>query len=332
MWNAITDVPGIAVGHWTDLLAATGCTVVLCEDGAIAGVDVRGSAPGTRETDLLRPLNLVRQVHAVVLAGGSAFGLDAAGGVMRYLEERGEGFRVRRWRVPIVAGAVLMDLMVGDGTVRPGQDEGYQACVNASRGPVPMGSVGAGTGATLGKVLGRKGIVKGGIGSASQRLGDGTVVGAIVALNAFGEIVDSATGATVAGPRKADGTGFASTMERLRSGRGPRPVSGESTTIGVVAASAALTKEGANKVAQMAQDGLAQAIRPAHTMGDGDVLFAMATGRGADGKPLRGRRQADVTAIGAVAADVVARAIVAAAREAESLAGVPAVRDLGYEN
>ena len=330
MRNAITDVPGITVGHWTDLRSATGCTVILCEDGAVAGVDVRGSAPGTRETDLMRPVNLVREVHAVVLAGGSAYGLDAAGGVMRYLEERKKGFRVRRWRVPIVGAAVLMDLALGRGDVRPDAEAGYQACMDASDGPVAEGNAGAGCGATLGKALGRKGAVKGGLGTSSERLEDGTLVGAIVAVNAFGEVVDHVTGKTVAGPRNEDGTGFASTLERLRAGRSPRSVAGENTTIGVVATSASLTKEGANKVAQMAQDGLALAIRPAHTMGDGDVLFALATGRSADGRRSRGRRRVDVTAIGAVAAEVVARAVVSAVKKAESLAGVPAVRDLAY--
>ena len=320
MWNAITDVPGIAVGHWSDTSAATGCTVVLCGDGAVGGVDVRGSAPGTRETDLLRPVNLVQQVHAVLLTGGSAFGLDAAGGVMRWLEERRIGFRAGRARVPIVPAAVLFDLGIGKRTVRPGPDEGYAACEAATRGRVAQGSVGAGTGATLGKVLGAKRAVKGGLGTASVRLKNGTVVGAIVAVNAFGEVVDPATGEIVAGARKKNGLGFANTVEVLKSGRGRKPGPGQNTTIGVVATNATFTKEGANKVAQMAQDGLAMAIRPAHTMGDGDVVFAIATGQR--------RRRADVTAIGAVAAEVMARAIVNAVTGAKSLAGVPAVRDL----
>lgn len=320
MWNAITDVPGIAVGHWSDLRAATGCTVVLCEEGAVAGVDVRGSAPGTRETDLMRPVNLVREAHAIVLSGGSAFGLDAAGGVMRFLEERGRGFRVRRWRVPIVGAAVLMDLAIGNGRVRPGAGEGYQACVEATTGAVSEGSVGAGTGATVGKALGPKAIVKGGLGTASASLEDGTIVGAIVAVNAFGEVVEHTTGQLVAGPRRRDGPGFASTLEALRKGKAKRPLAGENTTIGVVATNARLTKEQANKLAQMAQDGLAMALRPAHAMGDGDVVFALAMGAV--------RARANVTALGAVAADVMARAIVRGVREAESLAGMPAVRDL----
>jgi len=321
MWDAITDVPGIAVGHWTDRRAATGCTVVLCEKGAVCGVDVRGSAPGTRETELMRPGMLVREAHAIVLAGGSAFGLDASGGAMRYLEERGKGFQVRRWRVPVVGSAVIFDLMVGRGDVRPGPEEGYQACQSAASGPVAQGSVGAGTGATVGKALGLKSAVKGGIGTASERLADGTVVGAIVAVNAFGDIVDYATGEVIAGPRRPDKSGFVSTLGRLSAGRKPRSSGGESTTIGVVATSARLDKEGANKVAQMAHDGLALAVRPAHTMGDGDTIFALATGR-------RRLGRGGVTAIGAIAARVVARAIASGVREAGSLAGVPAARDL----
>lgn len=321
-WDAITDVPGIAVGHWTDRRAATGCTVVLCEDGAVAGVDVRGSAPGTRETELMRPVMLVQQAHAVLLSGGSAFGLDAAGGVMRYLAERRKGFRMGRWRVPIVGAAVLFDLTVGDGRVRPGPQQGYEACRAAACGPVPQGSAGAGAGATVGKALGPKGAVKGGIGSASQRLGDGAIVGAIVAVNAIGEIVDPATGSVVAGPRRRGKRGFASSIELMSKGRRSKAAGGQNTTIGVVATSARLTKEEVNKVAQMAQDGLALAIRPAHTMADGDVVFALATGA------TRGRRRPSVTAIGAVAAQVMARAIVKAVREAESLAGVPAARDI----
>ena len=323
MWNAITDVAGIAVGHWTDRQAATGCTVVLCEEGAVAGVDVRGSAPGTRETDLMRPMNLVQQAHAIVLSGGSAFGLEAAGGVMRFLEERGKGFRIRRWRVPIVGGAVLMDLAVGNGRVRPGSDEGYAACLNAGQGPVAQGTVGAGTGATVGKALGRKSVVKGGLGTASARLEDGTVVGAVVAVNAFGEVVEPSTGRVVAGPRTADGSGFGSTIETLKKGKAKKPVPGDNTTIGVVATNARLTKEQANKMAQMAQDGLAMAIRPAHTMGDGDVVFALATGQA-----LESRRRPNVTALGAIAAETLAKAIIQSVTEAESVAGVPAVRDL----
>ena len=314
-------MPGLRVGHWTDKRAATGCTVVLCERGAVGGVDVRGAAPGTRETDLMRPMNLVQKVHAIVLTGGSAFGLDSAGGVMRYLEGRGKGFPVRNWRVPIVGAAVLMDLNTGDGSVRPGAEEGFAACRVANAGGVEEGCVGAGTGATVAKALGNEHAIKGGLGTWSETMDDGTVIGAVVAVNAFGEIVDPTTGEVVAGPRGPEG-GFVSTVERLRRGRARRATPGANTTIGVVATNARLNKEQANKLAQMAQDGLAMAIRPAHGMGDGDVIFALATG-------LRAPKTApDVTALGALAAQAMSRAIVRAVQEAESLAGVPAVRDL----
>ncbi len=319
--RAITDVPGLMVGHWTDRRAATGCTVVLCERGAVGGVDVRGAAPGTRETDLMRPVNLVQKVHAIVLTGGSAFGLDSAGGVMRYLESRGKGFPVRNWRVPIVGAAVLMDLNTGDGSVRPGPEEGYAACRAANAEGVEEGSVGAGTGATVAKALGSDHSIKGGLGTWSETMDDGTVVGAVVAVNAFGEIVDPSTSQVVAGPRGEEG-GFVSTVDRLRRGRARRATPGANTTIGVVATNARLNKEQANKLAQMAQDGLAMAIRPAHGMGDGDVVFAMATGLKAP------RTVPDVTALGALAAQAMSRAIVRAVQQAESLAGVPAVRDL----
>ena len=307
--DAITDVPGVLVGHDTDLVGATGLTVVLCAAGAVGGVDVRGSAPGTRETDLLRPTSLVQEVHAVLLTGGSAFGLAAADGVMRYLEERGVGFAAGPVRVPIVPAAVLFDLGVGSSSARPDAEAGYRACL-AAGGRVAEGSVGAGTGATVGKALGPAGAAKGGIGTASARLSDGTVVGAIVAVNALGDVYDPDTGRRVAGSRMV-GSG----AER----GGPWT----NTTIGVVATSARLTKEGANKVAQMAQDGLARAIRPAHTMFDGDALFVLATG--ADETPST---PALVSAVGALAADVVSRAIVRAVERATSLAGIPSASDL----
>jgi len=320
--RAITDVTGIRVGHWTDRKAITGCTVVLCERGATSGVDVRGSAPGTRETDLMRPVNLVQKVHAIVLSGGSAFGLDSAGGVMRYLEGRHRGFPVRNWRIPIVGAGVIMDLNIGDGSVRPGPAEGYEACRLASHLGVEEGCVGAGTGAVVAKALGMAHAVKGGIGTWSERMDDGTVVGAIAAVNAFGEVVEPATGTVVAGPRGEGGDGFVSTVERLRHGRAQRAVAGANTTIGVVATNARLTKEQTNKLAQMAQDGLAMALRPAHGMGDGDVAFALATGQCAP------RTVPDVTALGALAAQAMAVAIVRGVQAAESLGGVLAVRDV----
>ncbi|MBI2886920.1 MAG: P1 family peptidase [Chloroflexi bacterium] len=319
-YDAITDVPGLRVGHHTDRAAATGCTVVLCESGAVGGVVVRGAAPGTRETDLLRPGNLVEHAHAVLLSGGSAFGLDAASGVMRYLEARGVGFQTRVARVPIVPAAILFDLGIGDPAVRPDAQAGYLACLAAEGGPVAQGSVGAGTGATVGKCLGMERATKGGIGTASATLADGTVVAALVAVNAVGEVVDPESGRILAGARAADGKGFVRTLEVLRSRVQPVEEPATNTTIGVVATNASLTKEQANRLAEMADYGLALAIRPSHTMGDGDVLFALATGSTASTPPL--------TALGAVAAEVVARAILRAVLHAESLAGVPSAREL----
>ena len=322
MYNALTDIPGIRVGHYTDARAATGCTVVLCEAGAVGGVDISGSAPGTRETDLLRPGNLVQQVHAVLLSGGSAFGLDAAGGVMRYLEERGVGYEMRAARVPIVPAAILYDLGIGDPAVRPGPQEGYLACQAATDGPVAEGSVGAGTGATVGKALGMDFATKGGLGTASTVLPDGTIIAALVAVNAAGDVVDPDTGEVLAGPRSADGRGFLRTLDILKARTQPQPVPAapSNTTLGVVATNAVLTKEQTNKLAQMADDGYARAIRPSHTMGDGDLVFALATGS----KP----GDVQLTTLGAVAAEVMALAIIRAVTQAERLAGVPAARDV----
>lgn len=323
MHNAITDVEGIEVGHWTDSEAATGCTVILCRQGAVGGVDVRGSAPGTRETDLLRPVNLVQQAHAVVLSGGSAYGLDAASGVMRWLEERCIGFNVGVGVVPIVACAVLFDLDIGRPDIRPGSEAGYTACQAATDGPVTEGCVGAGTGARVGNLLGPLSRTKSGIGTASRRIAGNVTVGAIVAVNAFGDIVDPATGQIIAGARNPKGSGFLNTVKRLHGDLSQAmPAFSSNTTLAVVATDAVLSKEGANKMAQMAHDGLARAIRPIHTMLDGDTVFALATGR-------RSQAPADLTAIGAVAAEVLAEAVVRAARQASSLSGVPAARDLG---
>lgn len=323
MHNAITDVEGIEVGHWTNLEAATGCTVVLCRQGAVAGVDVRGSAPGTRETDLLRPVNLVQQAHAVVLAGGSAYGLDAASGVMCWLEEQGIGFNVGVGVVPIVASAVLFDLTIGRPDVRPGSEAGYAACQAASNGPVTEGCVGAGTGATVGKLLGPLYATKSGVGTAARRIAGEVTVGALVAVNAFGDVVDPMTGKVIAGPRDPQGKGFVNTIERLHADLSQTMLGFPSnSTLAVVATDAVLSKEGANKMAQMAHDGLAQAIRPIHTMMDGDTVFALATGR-------RVEASVDVSVVGAVAASVLAEAVLRAVRQATSLAGVPAARELG---
>ena len=325
--GSITDVPGIRVGHSTDLEHATGCTVTLCPPGTVGGVDVRGSAPGTRETDLLRPGNLVDEVHAVLLSGGSAYGLDAASGVMRHLEENGTGYEVGRAVVPIVPGAVIFDLGLGSATVRPTADDGYAACQSAAAGEVAEGSVGAGTGATVGKALGMNCAVKGGLGICSLDMGDGLIVSAIAVVNALGDVVDPETGSVIAAPRTEDGGGFHSTVELMSRPRSEWPqaqaVAGGNTTIGVVATNASLSKEQANKLAERGQDGIAIAVRPSHTMGDGDTVFALATG-GCQGRV----DSMQLTRLGAVAASVMARAVVRGVTQAVGLAGVPGAREL----
>jgi L-aminopeptidase/D-esterase-like protein len=318
--KGLTDVPGIKVGHFTRTERPTGCTVVLTEAGAVAGVDVRGSAPGTIETDLLNPINLVEKVNAVFLSGGSAFGLDVATGVRTYLFERKIGFPTPAANVPIVPGAILYDLNVGGKPgIWPTADCGYRAATAATDGAVAEGNVGAGAGATVGKSGGRGGPMKAGIGSASITLADGLIVAALVAVNAAGDIIDPATGTVVAGVRTPDGKGLADSRKLLRGGGTLKAQPAQNTTIGVVATNARLTKIQATKVAQMAHDGLARAIYPAHTMGDGDTIFALATGSGAEG---------DVSRIGALGAEMMADAIVRAAREATGIPGYPAARDL----
>lgn len=316
----LTAVAGIKVGHHTLAARPTGCTVILAEGGAVAGVDVRGSAPGTRETDLLNPLNVVDRVHAIVLSGGSAFGLDAASGVMRYLEERKVGFPTPYGVVPIVPGATLFDLGVGDPKIRPGADCGYAASAAASAGPVAEGNVGAGAGATVGKLLGMDRAMKGGIGTAALTLPDGLIVAALVAVNAYGDVIDPATGRVVAGARTPDGLGLADARVLLRAGAFQKRPFGENSTIGLVVTNARLTKTQATKVAQMSHDGLARAITPVHTLADGDTLFALATGTLA--------ADADISRVGALAAEAVADAVLRAVRAARGLPGLPAVRDL----
>jgi L-aminopeptidase/D-esterase-like protein len=320
--NGITNVPGIKVGQVTRTERLTGCTVVLVEAGAVAGVDVRGSAPGTIETDLLDPVNLVQQVHAVFLSGGSAFGLEVATGVRKFLYERKIGFETKSAKVPIVPGAILYDLGVGNRPdIWPTAECGYRAASEAIGGAVAEGNVGAGAGATVGKT-GGGGPMKGGLGTASISIpgGSGTlIVGAIVAVNAVGDVIDPSNGTVVAGVRTSDGKGLADARRVFRTGSAPiRP--GQNTTIGVVATNARLTKVQATKVAQMAHDGLARALYPAHTMGDGDAIFALAPG--AVDSP-------DVSRIGALAADAMAQAIVRAAQQATSIPGYPAARDMG---
>ena len=323
--GTLTSVPGVKVGHVTLDGRPTGCTVVLTEDGAVAGVDVRGAAPGTRETDLLDPVNSVQQIHAITLAGGSAYGLDAASGVVRYLDEKGIGFKVNshgvKANVPIVPAAILIDLGVGgSATIRPGADCGYRAAAAARVDPVAEGSVGAGAGATIGKMAGYQRAMKGGLGSAAIRMSDGLVVAALVAVNAYGDVVDPATGKVVAGVRTPDGKGLADARVLLREGRIGNTEPGANTTIGVIATNRALTKAQATKIAQMAHDGYARTIYPIHTAVDGDTVFALSTGTD-KGDP-------DVTRIGALAADVMAEAVLRAVRNATGLPGYPAVRDL----
>ena len=319
--GSLTDVAGLSVGHFTDSRRPTGCTVVLAEAGAVCGVDVRGGAPGTRETDLLDPVNTVQQVHALVLSGGSAFGLDTATGVVRYLEEKGIGFPVGVGKVPIVPAAVLIDLRLGDWTVRPDANAGYAAARSASSSPVAEGCVGAGAGATVGKLLGMGHAMKAGIGTASVRLRNGGVVAAVVAVNAVGDVVDPETGRCLAGLRSEDGRALRGTLAALLAGETPgRPLARENTSIGVVATNVTLDKAEATKVAQMAHDGLAQAIRPVHTPWDGDTLFALSTGA---------VTLDDATfLVGSLAAEVVARAVVRAVLTATSLPGLPSAADL----
>jgi L-aminopeptidase/D-esterase-like protein len=318
--RTLTSVAGIKVGHHTLSERPTGCTVILAEAGATAGVDVRGSAPATRETDVLSPVNTVQVAHAIVLSGGSAFGLDSASGVMRYLEEKQIGFPFGRAHVPIVAAAALFDLQVGDGKIRPTADCGYRAAGAASSAAVPEGSVGAGTGATIGKTGGFGRAMKGGIGSAAIELPSGLVVAALVAVNAAGDVVDPSNGQIVAGVRAQDGRSFADARKLLRSGTIAFGGTGQNTTLGVVTTNARLTKTAATRVAQMAHDGFARTIVPVHTPVDGDAIFALATGSLAV--------NADVGQVGALAAEAVADAVVRAARQATGVAGVPALRDL----
>ena len=326
--NAITDVRGIQVGHAQDEEALTGCTVIICRKGAVAGVDVRGGAPGTRETDLLNPVNLVEKVHAVVLAGGSAFGLDAASGVMRYLEEEKIGFNTGVAKVPIVPSAILYDLNLGRANVRPDSAMGYRAATSAASDAPAEGNAGVGMGASVGKMFGLGLGMKAGIGTTSMNIGGGVVLGALVVVNAWGDVIDPQTNQIIAGLRsgkvgplrvgKKDD--FANTLSMMKSTVGRNVLgltSRANTVIGVVATNAKLTKAQATKVAQMAQDGIARTIRPAHTMLDGDVIFALSTGT----------RKADVTSVGAFAAEVMAEAILRAVKIAKPVGALPGLNN-----
>lgn len=323
--NTITDVPGVIVGNAENPRAITGCTVLIFKNGAIAGIDQRGGAPGTRETDLLRPTHLVEKVHAILLAGGSAYGLDAAGGVMKFLEEQNIGFDTQVARVPIVPSAILFDLNIGDPNIRPNAEMGYQACVNATNEPVRQGNVGAGAGATVGKILGINQAMKSGLGTSSVDIGNGIIVGAIVIVNAFGDVVNPKTGEIIAGARtlikgpiKIGESGyFGNTLSIMKSFIGKKVLNfamRQNTVIGVVATNAKLSKVQANKVAQMAQNGLVRTILPANTMFDGDTIFALSTGK----------RKADINIIGAFAAKVLSSAIINAIQYAKPAGGLPA--------
>jgi len=317
--GGLTEIPGIKVGHFTDARRPTGCTVVLVEAGAVAGVDVRGSAPGTRETDLLNPINSVQQVHAIVLSGGSAFGLDTACGVVRYLEEKGIGYETRIVRVPIVPAAILFDLALGDPSIRPDSKAGYQACLNATAEPVEEGSVGCGAGATIGKLLGPDRAMKGGVGSAVARAGE-LIVAALAAVNSLGNVIDPRTGNILAGARTEDGRGLAPLEAAFDVCYRPFVAGpGENTTLAVIATNARLDKPAITKIAQMSHDGLARAINPVHLPFDGDVVFALSTGQ------LEG---ASLSQVGALAAEATAQAIVRAAITATGMPGYPAYRDL----
>lgn len=316
--SSITDVPGIKVGHHTLSERPTGCTVVLADPAAVGAVDVRGGAPGTVETDLLRPDELVNTVNGIVLSGGSAFGLEARTGVMKYLEEQKIGFRFGGAYVPIVPGAIIFDLNIGNApTIRPGADCGYRAAASAAAGAVKEGSVGAGAGATVGKFGGAGRAMKGGVGTASLTATGGLIVGALVVVNAAGSVIDPRTGKPVAGVRTADGKSLEDPFALVRRGTAPTGT-GENTTIGVIATNARLTKAQAHRVVAMAHDGLARAIVPAHTMSDGDTLFALATGT----------VDADVNRVGVLAAEAVTDAILRAVRAATGLPGFPAVADI----
>ena len=314
--GSICDIRGLKLGHFSDTRRPTGCTVVLCEQGATAGVDVRGAAPGTRETDLLSPENTVEQVHAILLTGGSAFGLDAAGGVMRWLAERGHGLPVGKAVVPIVPGAVLFDLWIGDPSIHPDAAAGYAACEAASSDAPGEGSIGAGTGATIGKLFGPEHAMKGGIGTASVKVGEVTV-GALVAVNAVGDVFDPSTGQPIAGARGPDGRPLNAVQAMLRGALPSQLLTGMSTTIGVVATDAKLSKAQAKKLAQMSHDGLARTINPVHTPFDGDVMFSLATGT--TGLP------GNLSLLGALAAEVTAMAVLRAVRAATGLPGIPGI-------
>lgn len=316
--NTLTAVPGISVGHFTLSERPTGCTAVIIERGAIAGVDVRGAAPATSETDLLTPEKMVQSIYGVSLSGGSTFGLDTRGGVVKFLEEKNIGVAYGGMHIPIVPAASIFDLPVGDSRIRPTADCGYRAAKAATSNAVQEGSVGAGAGATVGKFLGMSHAMKGGVGSAAITTSDGTIIAALVVLNALGDVVDPANGKIVAGVRKAQSGTFEDARMLIRNGA-PRPAPGGNTTLGVIATNATLNKAQASQLAQLAGDGFVRAIWPIHTQADGDTVFSLATGT-KSGEP-------DLIRLGALAADVMSNAVLRAATQATSLPNIPAVRD-----
>ncbi len=327
--NNVTDIPGILMGHAQNFEAITGCTVIICPNGAVGGVDQRGGAPGTRETDLLRPMHLVEKVHAILLSGGSAYGLDATSGVMRFLEEKGIGFDTGVAKVPIVPAAVIFDLAIGRADIRPDASMGYEACKHTLEPNIEQGNIGAGTGATIGKLLGAEQSMKSGLGSATFDAGNGLLVSAVAVVNAFGDVYDPNTNQIIAGTRTitkgplkiGQGDYFADTLATMKTftGKAILNIAGKhNTVIGVVVTNAKLNKEETNKIAQMAHDGLARVIKPAHTMMDGDTIFALATGK----------KDADVNLIGAFAAEAFSRAILNAVYAAKPLANLPSANDL----
>ena len=320
MFNAITDVEGIKVGHAGDFEGFTGCTVILCEDGATGGIDIRGSAAGTRQTDSLRSQHLVEEIHAVLLSGGSAFGLNAAGGVVRCLEEKGIGFLTSAARVPIVPTAIIYDLSFGDPEIRPNEEMGYRACTNATGSQVEMGSVGVGTGATIGKHYGMERAMKGGFGTASKTLPNGLIVAAAVVVNAFGDVVDNENGKIIAGARDSvDGYRLVNSFEHIKKGGGGEEEFFQNTTLGVVATNALLTKRQAIKIAQMAHTGFAKTISPIHLTSDGDLVIALSTRR----------VKAEINVVGLLAEEAIIEAVKRGIMAADGFGVLPAYRDIG---
>ena len=324
MNNSITDISGISVGHHTDLNNATGCTVILMDKGAVGGVEVRGSAPGTRETDLLRPMNLVQEVHGILLSGGSAFGLNAAGGVQKYLEEQEIGYKIGPAIVPIVPAAILFDLGLINHKIRPTASDAYQACLNATNGTVEQGTIGAGTGATVGKILGNNQSTKGGIGTASIKTGSGISVAAIIAVNAFGDVVNPDNGQIIAGPRNSTSNKFESTNDLQLRERDMTKPNSTNTTIGVVATDAKLNKEQVNRLATYAHNGLSLTVRPSHTMGDGDAFFSLATGNSLI--------TPNMNTLGSAVVEVVIQSILNAINSASGLGSIPSISEINSLN